>query len=64
MWEFVKNNGSTLVVGGIVFGVLLAVALKLYKDKKSHKGGCGCGCSGCPSAGSCHPQNKKVITFK
>lgn len=64
MWQVIKSNGPTLVVGGIVFTIIVAVALKVYKDKKSHRGGCGCGCSGCPSAGMCHPQDNNVVTFK
>ena len=58
---------GTLVVT-LVLAVMFALAVKsIYTQKKS--GGCGCGCSGCPSAsagcggacaGSCSmPQAKK-----
>ena len=58
---------GTLVVT-LVLAVMFALAVKsIYKQKKS--GGCGCGCSGCPSAsagcgGACAgrcsmPQTKK-----
>ena len=44
------------MLGNIVVGLILAVAVGLairsiYKKRKS--GGCSCGCSGCPSNGSC-----------
>jgi hypothetical protein len=39
---------GTLVVT-LVLAAMFALAVKsIYKQKKS--GGCGCGCSGCPSA--------------
>ena len=58
---------GTLVVT-LVLAAMFALAVKsIYKQKKS--GGCGCGCSGCPSAssgcggacaGNCSmPQTKK-----
>ena len=36
---------AVLTVGGVV-------VYTIWK-KKNGKGGCGCGCRGCPSAGSC-----------
>jgi hypothetical protein len=51
----------------IILIVILAIALigiiaYLIWQKKEGKGGCGCGCNGCPSAGACHratPQTQE-----
>ena len=40
-----------------VAAVVAVVAHSIWK-KKNGKSGCGCGCSGCPSAGAC-PSAKK-----
>ena len=44
----------TLVVLALVVAGIL---LHLRKQKKN--GGCCGGCSGCPHAGACHPENKE-----
>ena len=56
MFEFIINNFSTIIVGGVVFGVVGMVSLKLIRDKKNHKSSCGGGCAGCPSNGMCHTK--------
>lgn len=45
---------ATYVVSLILAVVVAAIIYKMYKDHKSGKGGCGCGCSDCPSKGRCH----------
>ncbi|MBQ3119455.1 MAG: FeoB-associated Cys-rich membrane protein [Peptococcaceae bacterium] len=47
---------GTLAVS-LVLAAMFALAVRsIYKQKKS--GGCGCGCSGCPSAsGGCGSSN-------
>ena len=54
MLEFLRLNGGTILVGAIVLVIVLAAIIKIRRDKKNGKGSCGCGCSGCPSAGMCH----------
>ena len=59
MLSFISSNLSTIIVGLVVFAIVAAVVVKLVRDKINHKSSCGCGCSGCPSAGSCGVKPKK-----
>lgn len=43
---------ATFIIGGIVLAAFIFAGYKAYKNHK--KGGCGCGCSGCPEADKCH----------
>jgi len=54
MLEFLINNLGTIAVALIVGLMLIFIALKIIKDKKSGKSSCGCGCSSCPYSGRCH----------
>lgn len=56
MLDFLVSNGSTILVGGLVAALMLAVAVKMIKDKKKGKSSCGCHCADCPSVGMCHPK--------
>lgn len=49
---------GTLIVGLVVAAVLAAAAVKLIKDKRNGKSGCGCGCKNCAMAGKCHNVRK------
>ena len=54
MLVFLKANIATIIV---LLVVVAAVALAVYsiiKNKKAGKSSCGCNCSGCPNAASCH----------
>lgn len=47
---------ATIIIAAIIFGLM---ALVIYKKVKQHSTGessCGCGCSNCASAKSCHPK--------
>ncbi len=46
-----------VLIGGLVGG-LVGIIAYLTQRKKSGKGGCGCGCQNCPSAGVCHGEQK------
>ncbi|MBC8535903.1 FeoB-associated Cys-rich membrane protein [Feifania hominis] len=48
-------NPPTIIVGLLVLAVVAAIVIGQIR-KKRRGGGCGCGCSGCPSAGICHPK--------
>ena len=41
-----------VIIGALGAAIVWIVAY-LIKQKKAGKGGCGCGCSGCPHAGAC-----------
>lgn len=52
---------ATIILGGIIFGLMALIIVKQIKKAKNGEGGCGCGCSGCSSASACHgiKVNKK-----
>lgn len=45
---------ATIVLGGIVFGLMALVIVKQIKKAKNGESGCGCGGSGCYSINRCH----------
>jgi hypothetical protein len=45
---------STWIIGGILFGLLALIIVRMIKNRS--KGGCGCDCGGCPQAKSCHKE--------
>jgi hypothetical protein len=47
MKEFFAQNGSTIIVGGIVFAVLLFVLIRTIRNFRKGKSACGCGCEAC-----------------
>ncbi len=47
---------GNFVVGIILAAVVVAIIVKLVKDKKAGKTGCGCGCDGCGCSSSCHEE--------
>lgn len=54
MWNWLSENWATIVVSIVFFGLLIAIAIKLIKDKKQGKSSCGCACKGCAMCGKCH----------
>jgi hypothetical protein len=52
---------ATIILGGIIFGLMVLVITKQVKKAKSGESGCGCGCTSCSSASACHgiKVNKK-----
>ncbi|MDP3448675.1 MAG: FeoB-associated Cys-rich membrane protein [Eubacteriales bacterium] len=54
MMNWLSNNWASLVVGLVVAAVVLAAIVKMIRDKKQNKSTCGCSCSGCAGASSCH----------
>ena len=56
MLAYLAQNLPTLIGAAIVLAVLALVTVKMVRDHRAHKGGCGCGCGGCPNAGACHPK--------
>ena len=42
----------------LVVLALVVAGILLYLRKQKKNGGCCGGCSGCPHAGACHPENK------
>ena len=49
---------DALIIGGAALVVAGTVTLSVIRKKKGQTG-CGCGCSGCPSAGACAAAKKQ-----
>ena len=49
-----SDGMSTAIIGTLVIGIMIYVALKKIKSARKGESSCGCGCSGCSSAKSCH----------
>ena len=52
-------NLPTIIIGALVAAAVIAIVARGLYNRKHHKGGCSCGCSGCPSSGLCHPTGPK-----
>lgn len=52
---------ATIVISILLIMLVFYVIRKMYRDRKSGKSSCGCGCAGCASAGICHqkPDHEK-----
>jgi hypothetical protein len=58
MKEFLSANASTIVVAIIVFAALAFVVIRLIRNLRRGKLGCGCGCEGCAAAAGCATPKK------
>ncbi len=58
MFEFLKENIGTIIVGLVVLAVVAAIIVKIIKDKRHGKSSCGCGCEHCQNAQYCHSGKK------
>ncbi len=54
MIGFLVQNWGTILTGAFVIGCITLAVHNLRKDKKAGRSSCGCGCSQCPNAGTCH----------
>ena len=52
-----RPNGLIIGRRRVPLGVA-AIIMGLVRDRKSGKGGCGCGCKGCANAPYCHPASR------
>ncbi|MEA4853473.1 MAG: FeoB-associated Cys-rich membrane protein [Christensenella sp.] len=57
MLEWFAQNGSTLLTGAVIAGVVVFLIIKLVRDKRRGKSGCSCGCKSC--SGTCHSNMEK-----
>lgn len=44
----------TVLIAGAIAAALAAIVVHGIRARR--RGGCSCGCAGCPSAGLCHAQ--------
>ena len=56
MIAYISANLPTILGAAVVFGVFALIVAKQIIRRKQHKGGCGCGCDGCPNPGACHTK--------
>lgn len=49
-------NAPTLTIALAVLAIFAAIVIRGIYNKKHHKGGCSCGCSGCANSSACHPD--------
>ena len=54
MIQWLLDNSGTIIVGAAVLAVIALAVRALLRDRKQGRKNCGCGCSGCPMAGTCH----------
>lgn len=58
MLDWIIENGATIAVSAVLIAVVGIIVLKMIKDKKAGKSGCGCGCGGCAMKDVCHSDKK------
>lgn len=54
MMRIIINNIGTVAAGSAVILLALISLFTVIKDRKSGRSSCGCGCSHCAMAESCH----------
>lgn len=57
MLNWIVQNIPNLLVGLAALGAVTLAVVKIVRDKRAHRGGCACGCDGCPSADACHGRD-------
>ncbi|MBD5150789.1 MAG: FeoB-associated Cys-rich membrane protein [Oscillibacter sp.] len=57
MLAYIVSHMGYIVVTLVLILIVAAVIGQMVREKKTGKGGCGCGCKGCANAPYCHPQN-------
>lgn len=59
MTTFIAQHGGEMVVCLVLLLIVGAIIVRMVRDRRAGKGGCGCNCGGCPNAGACHPETAK-----
>ena len=54
MSAWIAENIGTVVIGIMVIAAVLFAVRHMVRAKKQGGSACGCSCSGCAMAGSCH----------
>ncbi|TDP46638.1 FeoB-associated Cys-rich membrane protein [Aminicella lysinilytica] len=47
-------NAVNIVVCAVLALLVLAVVIRMIRNKKSGRTSCGCDCGSCPMSGNCH----------
>lgn len=56
MLAWLGENLATILISILLIGIVAAIIVKLYKDKKKGKSSCGAGCEHCAMHGSCRKK--------
>ena len=54
MFEFIRENLGTIIVGAIVLSIITLIAVREIKNRLAGKGSCSCGCENCPGCVAKH----------
>ena len=56
MFAYIASHMGYIIVTLVLILIVAAVIVQMVKEKKTGKGGCGCGSMGCPTPPYCHPR--------
>ena len=56
MLQGIAENIGTIAVSLLLAGLVIGIIVRLRRDRKRGKCSCGGNCGCCPMAGSCHKQ--------
>ncbi|MGN0441598.1 MAG: FeoB-associated Cys-rich membrane protein [Acutalibacteraceae bacterium] len=56
MLAWICENTATIIITAVLLSVVIAIIIRLVKNKKKGRPSCGCGCSGCPMSSLCHSK--------
>lgn len=66
MLEYLAQNFGYILVAGVLLLIVAAIILRMVRNRRAGKGGCGhgcagCahGCAGCAHAAFCHPEARR-----
>ena len=57
MFAYIASHMGYIAVTLVLVLIVAAVIAGMVRDRRSGKGGCGCGCKGCANAPSCHANS-------
>ena len=53
MLQWLSMNWQTVLVASVLGSIVAVIIIKMIKDKKAGRSGCGCGCDGCALSDQC-----------
>ncbi|MEE0059457.1 MAG: FeoB-associated Cys-rich membrane protein [Acutalibacteraceae bacterium] len=59
MFDWLVNNSGTIIIALVLAVIVALIIIRMIKNKKNGKLGCGCGCSSCAMKDACHADRKQ-----
>lgn len=59
MLEYLAQNFGYILVAGVLILIVAAILLRMVRNRRAGKGGCGHGCAGCAHAAFCHSEARR-----